>query len=455
MEQVSVFGVGRVGLVLAACLADAAYRVVGVDVDERVVEDINRGQLSSFAEPGVLERVERSLGRNLTTTCDAYKAVLDTDLTFVVVPTPSNALGGFSLRYIRKACEEICSALRYKSGYHVIAIVSTMLPGSSEYIVMPYLEQNSGRKIGDNLGYSYNPAFIALGEAVRGFTEPDYVLIGESDTKAGDRVLAVHKAIAHNHPPVARMSPIEAEITKIASNTHETMRVSFANMLFSLCTEIPGTNVDRVTGALAHRMGKRFFRGAVPYGGPCWPRDNIALAVFMDAVGVPSTLPRTVDQFNAEHGKYVLRKILEMTCRRETVGLLGLAYKPGTPVLERSFGMDLAVWLDAEGRHVIAWDPLAIPQARAILGDKVSFAQSGDDCIQRSQVIVIVNALPELDKIDWSALGNRAVVDCWRCLSPEHIDQIQDYRPLGQGIGSNGENLLNKIRMERLRLLTD
>jgi len=454
MERVSVFGLGKVGLALAACLADAGSQVIGVDADARVVDDINQGQ-PAFAEPDAVERVVRSLGSRLTATCDADKAVHDSDLTFVVVPTPSNTMGGFSLRYVRRACEQIGSALRYKGDYHVIAIVSTMLPGSSEYIIMPYLEQMSGRAIGDTLGYCYNPAFIALGEVVKGFTNPDYVLIGESDTNAGDRVQAAHEVITHHHPPVARMSPVEAEITKIASNSHDSMRVSFANMLFSLCTDIPGTDVDRITSALAHRVGKRFFRGAVPYGGPCWPRDNIALAVLMDAVGVSSTLPRAVDQVNAEHGKYVLRKILEMTRRGGAVGLLGLAYKPGTPVVERSFGIDLAGWLSAEGRHVIAWDPLAIPQTRAILGDKISYAVSGNDCIQRSEAIVIVNAMPELEKCDWTALGDRTVVDCWRCLSREHIIKIRDYRPLGRGGAWNGETLLNKIHMGRLHLLAD
>ena len=131
---------------------------------------------------------------------------------------------------------------------------------------------------------------------------PDYALIGEADPKSGDRIEALHKSMIRNDAPVVRMKLIEAEIAKIACNTHETMRVSFANMLFSLCAEVPGADVDKITGALSYRMGQRFFKGAVPYGGPCWPRDNRALAVFMDAVGVPSLMPRTIDQSNGEHG---------------------------------------------------------------------------------------------------------------------------------------------------------
>jgi UDPglucose 6-dehydrogenase len=454
MERISVFGLGKVGLVLAGCLADAGHQVMGVDPDERILKEIRDG-CPCTTEPGVSERLRRTLGQNLVVTCDPGEAIRKSDLTFVIVPTPSNALGGFSLRYVVRVCDDIGAALRQEPSYHVVAMVSTMLPGSSEYVVIPHLEKVSRRRIGEDLGYCYNPAFIALGDVVKGLVEPDYVLIGESDATAGSRVLAVLGVMVKNSAPIARMSPTEAEITKIASNTHETMRVSFANMLFSLCTEIPGANVDRITGALAHRMGRRFFRGAVPYGGPCWPRDNVALSVFMDAVGVPSTMPRTVDQFNQEHGRYVLRKILEITHRGETVGILGLAYKPGTPVIEHSFGVDLAGWLCAEGRKVVAWDPLAVPQARAALGASVCFADSSEDCIGRSRVVVIVNPMPELAQLSWGTVDSRTVVDCWRCLGPQQIAKIKNYQPLGQGLSLDGETFLDKVGRKRLQLLTE
>src|ERR1700758_1591055 len=183
-------------------------------------------------------------------------------------------------------------------------MVSTGMPGTSAARFIPALEKASGRKIGAGLGYCYNPAFIALGEVVKGFEEPDYLLVGESDARSGDVIVDIHNKMIRNNAPLARMTPVEAEITKIASNTHETMRVSFANMLLSICSEVPGANVDRITEALAHRMGRRFFKGAVPYGGPCWPRDNEAFSVFMAAVRTPSTLPRAVDTFNDEHGNY-------------------------------------------------------------------------------------------------------------------------------------------------------
>jgi UDPglucose 6-dehydrogenase len=249
------------------------------------------------------------------------------------------------------------------------------------------------------------------------------------------------------------MKLIEAEISKIACNTHETMRVSFANMLFSLCAEVPGADVDKITGALSYRMGQRFFKGAVPYGGPCWPRDNRALAVFMDAVGVPSLMPRTIDQSNAEHGQYLLRKVLSETQAGEAVGLLGLSYKPGTPVIERSFGIDLASWLAAEGRRVISWDPLAMAEARKVLGELIDYAPSAEQCLSQSSVAIVINPMKEFAIVDWSAAAKTRVLDPWRCLAPAAVQKIGTYVALGQGSDHSVREWLSGDLKERMRLL--
>ncbi|OGW83204.1 MAG: hypothetical protein A2Z83_06300 [Omnitrophica bacterium GWA2_52_8] len=456
MIKISVFGQGKVGLTLTACLADAGYDVTGVDVFDALIESVNEGNPRTD-EAGVLERLRKNRAK-VRATKDSMQAVKDTDLSFVIVPTPSNTLGGFSLKYVKKACQEIGEALRKKRDYHVIAVISTMIPGSSEHILIPLIEKASGKKLGKGWGFCYNPVFIALGEVVKGFVKPDYVLIGETDTRSGDRVLQVHRDMmkdTEEKTPIARMRPIEAEITKIASNTHETMRVSFANMLFSLCTEIPETNVDRITQALSHRMGKRFFKGAVPYGGPCWPRDNIALAAFMDAVGVPSSMPKTVHQFNLEHGKYVLRKILELTNAGDTIGIAGVAYKPNTPVLDCSFGVDLIGWLLEESRSVVAWDPLAKSLLESLMKNRIRYAATYADLFDKTKTVVLVNPLEDYRNWDWRIVKNHVVIDCWRCLKPQEIEKIKHYHPLGQGPASETKNFLEVLSMERLRMLTD
>lgn len=452
MSNVSIFGLGKVGYSLAACLGVAGHAVVGCDPLDDIVDAIN-ARRHRAVEVGVAERIARLDQSRLRATTSPDDAVLNSDTSIVIVPTPSNVLGGFSLKYVLRVCEQIGAALRRKKDEHVVSIASTVLPGASEHSVIPALEAASGRTVGDGLGYCYNPWFIALGEVVKGMETPDYALIGEVDRKSGDQIEALHKSMIRNDAPVVRMKLIEAEIAKIACNTHETMRVSFANMLFSLCAELPGADVDKITGALSYRMGQRFFKGAVPYGGPCWPRDNRALAVFMDAVGVPSLMPRTIDQSNAEHGQYLLRKVLSETQAGEAVGLLGLSYKPGTPVIERSFGVELAGWLAAEGRNVVGWDPLAMGEARQVLGDLITFATSAEACLQQSRVAVVINPMKEFAAIDWLAAAKTRVLDPWRCLAPAAINKIGTYVALGQGNDRSVRDWLSGERSERMRLL--
>lgn len=451
--DISVFGLGKVGLTLAACLASAGHRVVGVDVCPHLVASINNKTIRSD-EPGVKDRLISSLD-HLVATMNCEEAVRKTCLSFIIVPTPSNTFGGFSLRFVLEACRSIGMAIKNKKGNHIVSLVSTVLPGSSDQIIIPELEKFSGRKIGDGLGYCYNPSFIALGEIVKGIECPDYVLIGESDSASGSLVLAAHQSMISTQIPIARMHPIEAEITKLASNTHETMRVSFANMLMAACSEIPHANVDRITETLSHRMGKRFFKGAIPFGGPCWPRDNKALSTFLDAIGVPSRMPRNVDLFNEEHGAYILRKILELSKSDSRIGILGLAYKPGTSLIERSYGIDLIRGLIAERRQIVAWDPMAVPEANKVFNNQIMYAESGTQCLEESSILVIVNPIKERDSINWSKAKDKTVIDCWRCLTLSQRKQIGHYVALGHGDAVISTTWETSHLRKRLELLTN
>lgn len=449
--KISVLGLGRVGIPLSASLAAAGHTVVGVDRLGELVDAVNRNVVQSI-EPDVVDRLKAAEGR-LTATIDTAAAVAETDLSFVIVPTPSNTLGGYSLRFALDAVANVGRALAAKKSYHVVAIVSTMLPGSSERIVIPTLERAVGGKVGSDFGYCYNPAFIALGEVTRGFERPDFVLVGAQDAQAGDIVLEAHAPLLQNEAPIARMTPTEAEICKLASNTHETMRVSFANMLLSVCSEVPGANVDNITNALTHRMGRRFFKGATPYGGPCWPRDNQALSAFMDVIGTPSLIPQTVDRFNDDHATYILGKVLRATSPGDRVGLLGLAYKPGTNVIEEAFGVNMAKWLLAEGRSVVAWDPLATSASASVLGESVEFVTTVEECLRAASTVLVTNSMKEFGSVDWTQGANTTVIDAWRCLNDSQREVLGSYLGLGEGPTDPWESWFAHGRGDKLDLL--
>jgi UDPglucose 6-dehydrogenase len=449
MDSVSVFGLGKVGVTLVSALVAAGYRVVGVDVSEPLIEAINDGSFSTV-EPGVMERLNAAAPDQFVATMDPKVAVAQSDFSFIIVPTPSNTLGGFSNAYVINAIRGIGEAARDKASRHTVSLVSTVLPSSSVNELIPILEETAGRGIGDRLGYCYNPSFIAQGEVMKGIINPDYILIGESDPDSGSACEEVHRRMIANETPVVRCTPTEAEIIKIGSNTHETMRVAFANMLLALCNEVPGVDVDRITHALAHRLGRRFFKGAVPYGGPCWPRDNRALAAFMDMVGVPSTLPDAIDRANSEHGRYVLQQVLKAAPRGSTVSILGLAYKPGTSMVERSFGIDLASALAAEARTVIGWDPMANDEAQRALGGRIDLADQAEAALQ-ADVVVIALPLGQLESLDWSAAKDAVVIDCWRVLSATAQAAVGVYVPLGTArTGRFGQSELDTAKLRHL-----
>ena len=281
MTSVSVVGLGKLGACMAACMAAKGIRVVGVDINEETVAAMRHGQAPTY-EPGLAELLATVKPANLMVTTD-IAAIAETDTTFIVVPTPSEPNGAFSLRYVKEAAQNIGRVLRDKPGYHVVAVTSTVLPGSTEYGILPILERESGKKLGD-FGLCYNPEFIALGTVIRDFLNPDFVLIGESDQFAGAQVARIYGQVcksdqSHWTPsqPMVHMSIPSAELAKIAINGFVTTKIAYANMLSDLCEKTPGANVDDVTRALGmdRRIGPKYLKAGMGYGGPCVPTGTL------------------------------------------------------------------------------------------------------------------------------------------------------------------------------------
>jgi UDPglucose 6-dehydrogenase len=198
----------------------------------------------------------------------------------------------------------------------------------------------------------YNPEFIALGSVIRDFLNPDFVLIGESDERSGQVLEGIYRQVCENDPPIVRMNFINAELTKLAVNTFVTTKISFANMLARICERLPGADVDVVTRALGldSRIGAKYLKGAVSYGGPCFPRDNLALIATARKVGAPADIAEATDRFNRWQVGWLADLVWAYLPEGGVVGILGLAYKPNTDVVEESVGLLLAGELGARGK---------------------------------------------------------------------------------------------------------
>lgn len=436
-EAISVIGLGKLGAPLAACLASKGFTVIGVDTDPDKIRLINEKKPPVF-EPHLDEYLRASVPR-LTATTDLELAISASAVTFIVVPTPSNEEGGFSTRYVVDAAQKIGKALSQKSGFHLVVLTSTVSPGSTEEEVQPLLETCSGKQCGVDFGLCYGPEFIALGSVIRGFLNPDFVLIGESDPDSGDILASIYRRACENNPPIARMNLVNAELTKLAVNTFVTTKITYANMVAEICERLPGGDADVVTSALGldSRIGPKYLKGGLGYGGPCFPRDNVALAHLARQVGASATLAEATDAANREQ----IPRLVELVASRLNgggrVGVLGLSYKPNTDVVDEAQGLLLAQSLLAKDLPVVVFDPAAMGNARPFL-DGAVFVSSWRECIQHSDVIVIATPWEEFKEIEPAHLiranPRRVLVDCWRILDGEKLNSVVEYIPLGVGL---------------------
>lgn len=415
--RVSVIGLGKLGACIAACFADKGFTVVGADVSKRTVDLVNKAQ-APVTEPTLTEMIERAHAR-LRATQDIAEAMHDTEVTFIVVPTPSTVEGGFSISYVLEAARSIGRALREKSVYHLVVLTSTVLPGSTEYGLIRVLEQESGKRCGRDFGVCYSPEFIALGQVIKDFLNPEFLLIGEFDDRSGELLTSIYQAVCDNDPAVARMSLVNAELTKISVNAYVTMRISFANMVAALSEQLPGGDVDTVTSALGldTRIGRRYLKGAVAYGGPCFPRDNQALAYLARQLGQTASLAEAVHAFNGSTNERLAARVVDMVPDGGSVAVLGLSYKPDSNVIEESAGLLLARSLVGSGARVTVHDPIAMDAARGVLGDSVVYASSLQEAIAEKNVIVIMNPDRAYAALDLATIPQSTmVVDAWRLL---------------------------------------
>lgn len=436
-DSVSLVGMGKLGLCLAAVFAKKGLRTVAVDIERGVVEGVNQGR-SPIVEPGLQEIIAEVGGKTLRATLDHGEAIAKTDVTFVLVATPSNADGSFSNRHVESALRALADAFRRsQKKYHLFVISSTVVPGSVEGSFIPLIERTSGRKLHQDFDVCYDPDFVALGDVLRGFLRPELVVIGESSKRAGDIVEAIHHRICESKPTIARMSLVSAEVAKVSLNSYITLKISFANTLASICQRIPGADVDAITSAIGvdRRISPHYLKGGPAYGGTCFPRDTRAFITFAGSHDNDAALIRAVEQVNERQHRELSTLVRRHAAgdQPRTVGVLGLAFKPGTPVITESPGMRLTEELLRHDIEVVAYDPLAVPSAKVVLEDRVEFVSSAWKLLSLCDVCVVTTPDAQYREVlqKWKVDRPLTVVDCWRLLDRSKLDPKIRYVALG------------------------
>ncbi len=434
IHNVSIIGLEKLGCSMLAGMASRGMNVIGVDINQHAVDAVNAGR-EPVQETNLGETIAANKER-IRATMSTEEAVLYSDISFVIVPTPSDHRGAFSLQYAKYAFKSLGQALKKKDGYHVIVMTSTVLPGATRHGLLPILEEESGKKCGPDFGLCYNPEFIALGSVIRDFLNPDFYLLGQFDERSGDVLEQVHNQVSQNNAPVKRMSLENAELAKVSVNSYVTMKISFANMLAEFCEHLPGGDIDVVSDALGmdKRIGRKYITGGFGFGGPCFPRDNVALNFIGQHLGVDDRLLKTNDEFNRGLSRRRVEMLKPHMPKGATVAVLGLSYKPLSHVIEESPGIYLCEALSDAGYRVIGHDNLAVEGARSVLKSAL-VTDNIDEALQDAAVVIVTTTdktYTTLTAKDLLKGKDRVVlIDFWRSLKLVSEDKRISYIPAG------------------------
>lgn len=352
--QISVFGIGYVGAVAAACLARDGHEVIAVDVNPLKVEAINHKQ-SPIAEQGLRELICAGVDASrLRATTDPLEAVQQTQLTLVCVGTPSRDNGSLNLDHVATVCREIGAGLRQKDEHHSVILRSTMLPGTMRDLVIPTLEAASGKQAGVGFGMGFNPEFLREGTAIHDYDHPPKTVIGVLDSRTGDALEALYGGL----PGPFIRAPIEvAEMVKYADNTWHALKVAYANEIGAICKGI-GVDSHAVMDIFCLdrklNISQHYLRPGFAFGGSCLPKDVRALAYFARAMDVETPVLRAIlpsNRTQIERGLALIRSF-----QKKRVGILGFAFKAGTDDVRESPMVEVIETLIGKGYAIRLYD---------------------------------------------------------------------------------------------------
>jgi len=434
--KVSLFGLGYVGCVTAACLAKSGHDVLGVDVNADKVGMINAGK-SPIIEEGLAEIIlESQIGGRFRATTDPVEAVLNSEVSLVCVGTPSNGNGSLDLKAVKAVARQIGEALREKN-YHCVVFRSTVLPGTVRNVLIPILTEASEKTAHRDFDVCFNPEFLREGSAIHDFHHPPFTAIGCATSRGGDTVACLYDDVV---APVEKTSFEVAEMLKYACNGFHALKVTFANEIGSLCKGM-GIDSHHVMELFAQdqklNISKAYLKPGFAFGGSCLPKDLRALLYKSKELDLDSPLLRSVLESNQLHIQRLIDRIL--STKKKKVGILGLSFKPGTDDLRDSPTVMLAESLLGKGCRIKIYDSeVSLAKIfganKAYIDNEISHISTLmcariDEVLQESDVIVVAKQQAEIEEALKPWFGKKLIFDLvrvisGRCGQPENYDGI-------------------------------
>ncbi|HPG88978.1 MAG TPA: nucleotide sugar dehydrogenase [Hyphomicrobium sp.] len=408
--SISVIGLGYVGAVSMACLSHLGFRMVGVDVSREKVDAIGEGR-SPIVEDRLGDLLEEGVrNERITATQNLVAAVVDTDVTFLSVGTPTSKDGGCDFTFVRQASRAIGQAIAMKSGYHVVVLRCSVPPGTTLDVVVPEIETASGKKLGADFGVCFNPEFLREGVAVADFFAPPKTVVGASDKRAERTVTSIYEAVDKN---VIFTSIESAEMVKYVDNVWHATKVAFGNEVGRLCKKLDIDSHDVMNifvKDLKLNLSPYYLKPGFAYGGSCLPKEVRAVSHIAHAMGVDVPLIDSLGVSNQRHIAQAVELLRPFAGKR--IGFLGVTFKPGTDDMRESPTLDVMATLLSAGETIRAYDPNldfgpllqhqidyvrhAVP-AQAKLMDELEAmtVKSAGELVAKSDVVVVSHATDE------------------------------------------------------------
>ncbi len=420
--KISIIGSGYVGAVTAACFADVGHEVICVDIDEKKVQQINEG-IPPIYEEGLEELLKKYSGKRLIATTDYKYAVLNTDISFICVGTPSEEDGSINLSIVRAAAESIGLALAKKNGYHVVVVKSTVVPETTEKFVLPVLEEKSGKTAGKDFGVAMNPEFLREGKAIYDFRHPDKIVVGSIDTRSGKLVSELYRNFECE---ITLTNPRTAEMIKYVNNSFLATKISFSNEIGNICKKlkIDTYEVMKAVGKDS-RISPLFLNSGAGFGGSCFPKDVRALISKAKDIGYVPVLLESVIAVN-EKQPLLMTELLQKkigSLEGKKIAVLGLAFKNDTDDIRESRAIPVIAELLRLGAKVSAYDPLAVENMRRVF-PTISYHNSAKEALKGADACLVVTEWDVFKKLDseFEVMKSKTVIDGRKVITAKGID---------------------------------
>ena len=429
-EKLAVIGCGKLGAPLVACLAKAGHSVVGIDINENLIRNLKSRKIL-WQEPNLVNYLETYKDLiNFTSNFDENLQEVTT--SFIIVPTPSDSNGVYSIDFVLSAVKNLCEKINetiFES--HTIVIVSTVMPGDTEGRITDAVKLAAGEKF-ERFKICYSPEFIALGSVIYNIENPDMILIGQSDETVGSKLEKILASVTVNTPIVLRLTTAEAEIAKIAINSFVTTKISFSNQISEICENFSNTSSVNVLKAIGtdSRIGNSYLKQGTSYGGPCFPRDNRAFAKFAESLGISLDLALAADRINNRQNHRLSQLLNKIVPAVKNILVVGFSYKPDTDVYEESPALS---FIKSNLEYQIYVLDEHIKGAKNL--DSIKFIESSD--LSRVKIDVAILFVPA---VAYSAIPNDLdegviLIDYWGLWSKYENLESNYYIKIGDYLG--------------------